>query len=108
MLKKIECYLMPSKIEKIRDMLIEKGIEGMSVFDAKGFGTRSKTKKGVPQMEDRTKLEIVVDENVVDDIINAIRDLAGAGTIGAGMIFVQPVEDAVRLSTKERGKSAIF
>ncbi len=107
-MKKIECYLMPSKIEKIRDMLIEKGIEGMSVFDAKGFGTRSKTRNGVPQLEDRTKLEIVVDENVVDDIINAIRDLAGAGTIGAGMIFVLPVEDAVRLSTKERGKSAIF
>ncbi len=107
MLRKIECFLMPSKLEKMRDMLIRKGIDGMSVTEAKGFGTRSKVKNGVPQFEDRAKVEIVVDEMIVDEIIREIKTLAGAGTIGAGKIFVIPVEDAIRLSTSEQGRSAV-
>lgn len=107
MLRKIECFLTPSKLEKIRDMLIEKGIDGMSVTEAKGFGTRSKVKNGVPQFEDRAKVEIVVDEMIVDDIVREIMHLAGAGTIGAGKIFIIPVEDAIRLSTSEKGRSAV-
>ena len=108
MLRKLECYLVPSKLDSMRDALVKNGIEGMSVTDVKGFGTRSKTKNGVPQFEDRVKVEVVVDESIVDSAINIIRDLAGAGTIGAGKIFVVPVEDAIRLSTKEAGRSAIF
>lgn len=107
MLRKIECFLTPSKLEKIREMLIRKGIDGMSVSDARGFGTRSPVRDGVPQFEDRAKVEIVVDEMVVDDIIKEIKTLVGRGTIGAGKIFVIPVEDAVRLSTAEQGRSAV-
>lgn len=108
MMRKVECFLQPSKLEKIRDMLIKKGIEGMTVAEVKGFGTRSKVKNGTPQFEDRVKVEIVVDEDKVDDTIKGIKELVGSGTIGAGMIFVLQVEDAVRLSTREHGKSAIF
>lgn len=108
MLRKIECFLMPSKLEGLRDMLVRMKIEGMSVIEARGFGTRSKLVGGKPQFEDRVKVEIVVDENIVDDIIASIKTLAGAGTIGAGKIFVIPVEDAVRLSTREAGKSAVI
>jgi len=107
MLRKIECFLQPSKLEKIREMLVRKGIEGMSVSEARGFGTRSPVKDGAPQFEDRLKIEIVVDEGVVDEIIREIKRLAGTGTIGAGKIFVIPVEDAVRISTSEQGRSAI-
>lgn len=107
MLRKIECFLTPSKVDKIRDMLIRKNVDGMSLTQAQGFGTRSKVKNGVPQFEERVKVEIVVDEMIVDDIIREIKDLAGAGTIGAGKIFVIPVEDAVRLSTSEQGRSAV-
>lgn len=108
MLRKIECYLMPSNLEKLRDLLIKLGIEGMSVTDVRGFGTRSKTKNGVPQFEERSKVDIVVDERVVDTVINGIKGLVGEGTIGAGKIFVMPVEDAIRLSTREHGKAALF
>ena len=108
MMRKVECFLQPSKLEKIRDMLIKMGIEGMTVANVRGFGTRSQMKGGVPQFEDRVKVEIVVDEAKVDDTIKGIKGLAGSGTIGAGIIFVIPVEDAVRLSTREQGKSAIF
>ena len=108
MLRKVECYITPSSLEKLRDMLIGMGIEGMSVIQAKGFGTRSKVEKGVPQFEERLRVDIVVDERVVDNVISGIKDLAGEGQLGAGMLFVVPVEDAIRLSTREHGKSALF
>lgn len=108
MLRKVECYFVPSKLEKLRDLLIKLGIEGMSVTDARGFGTRSKIRNGIPQFEDRVKVEIVVAESVVDTVINGIKGLVGEGEIGAGKIFVIPVEDAIRLSTREHGKAAIF
>lgn len=108
MLNKIECFLTPSKLDRMREMLIERGIEGMSVTQARGFGSRSKVRNGVPQFEERVKVEIVVSENVVDDVVAGIKDLAEAGEIGAGKVFVLPVEDAIRLSTREHGRSAIF
>lgn len=107
MLRKIECYFTPSKLDALRDALVREQIDGMSVIQATGFGTRSKTKNGMPQMEDRIKVEIVVDENRIDRVIRAIQDLAGQGQVGIGKLFVIPVEDAVRLSTREAGKSAV-
>ena len=109
MLRKIECFLSPGKIDPMRDMLVRKGIEGMSLIQAQGFGTRSKVdKKGMPVLEERVKIEIVVEESRVDEIVGEIQTLAGIGVIGVGKVFVLPVEDAVRLSTREAGKSAIF
>lgn len=108
MLRKIECYLTPGKIEALRDMLLSKNIEGMSVIDAQGFGTRSKKNGGKPILEKRMKVEIVVAESRVDEIVSAIRKLATSGSIGTGMVFITIVEDALRLSTREVGKSAIF
>ncbi len=108
MLRKIECFLTPSKLDKIRELLIRKGISGMSFYEARGFGSTSKLKNGVPQFEERVKIEIVVHENEVEDVLSAIKDLAGHGELGAGKVFVIPVEDAVRLSSREHGRSAIF
>jgi len=108
MLRKMECYLTKSKLEAIRDMLVSNGIEGMTVTQVQGFGTRSKKdRNGKPMFEERIKIEIVLDESLVDNVIRQIRHLAGAGTIGAGKVFVIPVEDAVRLSTSEAGRSAV-
>jgi nitrogen regulatory protein P-II 1 len=108
MLRKIECYLAPGKLDALRDLLLKNSIEGMSVLSAEGFGTRSKKNKGKPEFEKRIKVEIVLDEQRVDAIISGIRKLAVDGSIGAGMIFVVPIEDALRLSTREVGKSAIL
>lgn len=107
MLRKLELYLMPSKLDKMREMLIHKGIQGMTVVQAQGYGTRSKSKNGVPQFEDRVKVEIVVADDKLDDVVAGIKELAGQGAVGAGMVFISPVEDAIRLSTREHGKSAI-
>ncbi len=108
MLRKIECFLQPTKLDRIRELLLRKGVEGMSVLEARGFGIRSAMQDGVPQFEERIKIEIVVDEKVVDDVLAGIKALAGEGEIGPGKVFVIPVEDALRLSTREQGKSAIF
>ncbi len=108
MLRKLELYLMPSKLDKMRELLVKKGIQGMSVVQAQGYGTRSKSKNGMPQFEDRVKVEIVVGEDTLDGVVAGIKDLAGTGAVGAGMIFISTVEDAIRLSTREHGKSAIF
>ncbi|MBI2931477.1 MAG: P-II family nitrogen regulator [Planctomycetes bacterium] len=107
MLRKLELFLMPSKLDKMRETLIKKGVQGMSVVQAQGYGTRSKSRNGVPQFEERVKAEIVVADDILDDVIRSIKDLAGAGQVGAGMVFISPVEDAIRLSTRESGKSAI-
>jgi nitrogen regulatory protein P-II 1 len=108
MLRKIECFLTPSKLDRIREMLIKKGISGMSFYEARGFGSRSRVKGGIPQFEERVKIEVVVHEDEVEDVLSGIKDLAGHGELGAGKLFVIPVEDAVRLSSREHGRSAIF
>lgn len=112
MLKKIECFIQPSRLDSIKDALFNAGAEGLSVTDVRGVGRqRGYTQEEKPKKEvkflPKTKLEIVVDEEMVDDMIALIRKLAQTGTIGAGKIFVVPVEDAVRISTEEVGKSAI-
>jgi nitrogen regulatory protein P-II 1 len=107
MLRKIEAFLTPSKLDPLRELLLKRGIEGMSVLQAQGWGTRSRMKNGKPQLEERIKVEIVLDEFEVDSLIHDIQELAGAGNIGSGKVFVIPVEDAVRLSTREAGKSAV-
>ncbi|MBE0478655.1 P-II family nitrogen regulator [Candidatus Aerophobetes bacterium] len=113
MLKKIECFLQPSKLDEIKNELVEMGVGGMSASEVKGFGTQRGYLEGeVPNKEvkflPKIKVEIVVDEEIVDDIIKKIRELCFSRTIGAGKIFVLPVEDAVRIRTAEVGKRAIY
>ena len=113
MLKKVECFLQPSKLEEVKDELVKMGVEGMSVSEVRGFGTQrgylggEKTNNKVKFLP-KVKVEIVVDEEIVEEVIGAIRKLCTAKTIGAGKIFVIPVEDAVRVRTAEVGKSAIY
>ncbi len=107
MLRKLELYLTPSKLDRMREMLVKKGVQGMTFITAQGYGTRSKSKNGMPQFEDRVKVEVVVAEDLLEGVVKDIKDLAGSGAVGAGMVFISPVEDAIRLSTRESGKSAI-
>lgn len=108
MLRKIECFLNPSSLESLRDLLVKTGIEGMSFAEVQGFGMRSKKdKNGKPVLERRIKVEIVTPERRVEEIIREIKTLAGQGEIGQGILFVVPVEDALRVSTREVGTSAV-
>ncbi len=112
MLRKIECYIQPTKLDQVKDGLIDAGVEGMSVTQVVGFGKQRGFVNGeVPNKKvkllPKIKLEIVVGEDEVEKFTTAIIKLAGTGTIGAGKIFVLPVEDAVRIRTSESGISAI-
>ena len=114
MLKKIECFIQPFKLEAVMNALIEIGVEGMSVLDVQGFGRQLGYAPGEQQQKaepvkfrQKKKVEIVVKEEIVEDVIKLIRTLAFTGTVGAGKMFVLPVEDAVRISTDEKGISAV-
>lgn len=113
MLRKLECFIQPFKLDDIKNALFNCGVEGMTVSEVKGFGKQrgyingSMPNKDVKFM-DKIKMEIVVEEDIVDNVIKTIVKLAKTGEFGSGKIFVIPVEDAVRIRTEESGKSAII
>jgi nitrogen regulatory protein P-II 1 len=111
--KKIEAIIKPFKLDEVKDALAEVSIQGMTVTEVKGFGRTGGKKevyRGSAYVVDfvpKVKLEIVVTDDVVADVIEAIEKAAKTGRIGDGKIFVMPLEEAVRIRTGERGKDAI-
>jgi nitrogen regulatory protein P-II 1 len=113
MLKKIECFIQPFKLEEVKDALVEVGVEGISISEVKGFGKQRGFIKGeMPNKHvkflPKIKLEIVVDEEIIDSVTKKIVKLAQTGEFGSGKIFILPVEDAIRIRTNESGISAII
>lgn len=108
MLKKIECIVRPSRIDRVQKKLKKEGVPGMTVSKVRGYGRKSELNEhDEVTLEERSKIEIVVQEHEVDNVIDELKTLAGRGEMGAGKIFVLPVEDAVRISTEEHGRSAL-
>jgi nitrogen regulatory protein P-II 1 len=115
MLKKIECYIQPFKLEPLTQALVELGVDGMSVTEARGFGRQrgavdkaaKKAGAGEVKFLPKLKLEIVLAEDMVDPAVSLITKLARTGTVGAGKIFIVPVEDAIRIGSGEAGYTAI-
>jgi nitrogen regulatory protein P-II 1 len=113
MLKKVECFIQPFKLDEVKDALIDTGVEGISVSEVRGFGKQRGFIKGeIPNKHvkflPKVKLEIIVDEEIVDRVTGTIIKLAQTGEFGSGKIFVLPVEDAIRIRTQESGISAII
>ena len=112
MLKKIEGYIQQSKLEPLKDALTRAGVSGMTVYPVLGFGRQLGYKAGEETGQsakflEKTKIEIVVDEDDLDKVVQIIINLAQTGTVGAGKIFILPVEDAIRIGTREVGTAAI-
>jgi nitrogen regulatory protein P-II 1 len=111
--KKIEAIIKPFKLDEVKDALGEVGIQGMTVTEVKGFGRTGGKKevyRGSAYVVDfvpKVKLEIVVADELVAEVIEAIEKAAKTGRIGDGKIFVFPMEEAIRIRTGERGKDAI-
>lgn len=112
-MKKIEAIFKPFKLESVKEALTDIGIAGMTVSEVKGYG-RQKGHKEVyrgaeynVEFNPKTKIELVVAEEIADKVVEAIRGAANSGKIGDGKIFVLPVEDVMRIRTGERGKEAI-
>ncbi len=113
LMKKIEAIIKPFKLSEVKDRLIEIGVQGMTVTEVKGFGRQkghTELYRGTEYNIDflpKIKLEIVVIEEQVEKVIEAISGIAHTGQIGDGKIFVTPVDETIRVRTKERGKDAV-
>ena len=112
-MKKIEAILKPYKLDDVRDALQELDIPGMTVTEAKGFGRQrghTELYRGAEYVIDflpKVKVEVVVQDDRVEEITQAIITAANTGRIGDGKIFITPIEEAIRVRTGERGDMAI-
>ena len=112
-MKKIEAIIKPFKLDDVKDALYEAGIKGMTVSEVKGHGRQKGHKeiyRGAEYVVDfipKIKIEIIVDAEIVDQVVETIRNAANTGKIGDGKIFVLPVDDVIRVRTGEHGKDAI-
>jgi nitrogen regulatory protein P-II 1 len=112
-MKKIESIIKPFKLEDVKEAVAALGIQGMTVSEVKGFGRQkghTEIYRGSEYTVDflpKVKMEIVVDDERVDEIVQAILKAAGTGKIGDGKIFVSPIEQAYRIRTGESGSDAV-
>ena len=112
-MKKIEAVLKPFKLDEVREALSDIGVTGLTVTEVKGFGRQkghTELYRGAEYVVDfvpKVRLEVVVEDNLVERVIEAIVNAAHTGRIGDGKIFVTAIEEAVRIRTGERGSDAI-
>ncbi len=112
-MKKIEAIIKPFKLEDVKEALSGVGVEGMTVSEVKGFGRQkghTEIYRGSEYTVDflpKIKLEIVLDDDVLDAAVAAIVKAARTGKIGDGKVFVSTIEEAVRIRTEEKGKAAV-
>ena len=112
-MKKVEAIIKPFKLDDVKDALNEVGIHGMTAVEVKGYGRQrghTELYKGAEYVVDflpKVKIEVVVDDDMVARVVDAIERAARSGKIGDGKIFVIPVDGVVRIGTGERGSDAL-
>jgi nitrogen regulatory protein P-II 1 len=112
-MKKIEAIIKPFKLDEVKDALNGIGIKGMTVTEVKGYGRQkghTEVYRGAEYVVDfipKVKIEIIVQDEQVDQVIESILTIARTGKIGDGKIFVLPVERIVRVRTGETGSEAV-
>lgn len=112
-MKKIEAVIKPFRIDDVRAGLYAIGVQGVTVSEVKGFGRQRGQMESYRGTEyqikflPKTKIEIVVPDSKVDEVISTIIDKAKTGNIGDGKIFIYPLEDAIRIRTNDRGEAAV-
>lgn len=112
-MKKVEAIIKPFKLDEVKENLNSLGVRGLTVSEVKGFGRQkghTELYRGAEYVVDflpKVKLEIIVEEDQVASVVEAIEKSANTGRIGDGKIFVSPVEEVIRIRTGERGKDAI-
>jgi len=112
-MKKIEAIIKPFKLDEVKEALQEMGVQGMTVLEAKGYGRQkghTELYRGAEYVVDflpKVKIEVIMEDAMVERAVEAIQQAAHTGRIGDGKIFVSNIEEVVRIRTGERGTSAI-
>ena len=112
-MKKIEAVIKPFKLDEVKEALQEIGVQGLSVIEAKGFGRQkghTELYRGAEYVVDflpKVKIEVVIADEILDEVLNAIIEAAKTGKIGDGKIFVSDVQQAIRIRTSEDGVDAL-
>ncbi len=112
-MKKVEAIIKPFKLDDVREALSEMGIAGLTVTEVKGFGRQkghTELYRGAEYVVDflpKVRVEVVLDDDMVDRAIEAITQAARTGKIGDGKLFVTPVDRIVRIRTGEEDSQAI-
>jgi nitrogen regulatory protein P-II 1 len=112
-MKKVEAIIKPFQLDDVREALGVAGVQGMTVTEVKGFGRQkghSELYRGAEYVVDflpKVKIEVVVTDDLVHRVVQAIENAAKTGRIGDGKIFVTAVEEVIRIRTGERGSSAV-
>ena len=112
-MKKIEAIVKPFKLDEVKNALTKAGIQGMTITEVKGFGRQrghTEVYRGAEYTIDfvpKSKIEIIVPDELVQHVLEVIERAAKTGKIGDGKIFVSPVDEVIRIRTGERGKDAI-
>jgi len=112
-MKKIEAVIKPFKLDEVKEALQEIGVQGMTVLEAKGYGRQkghSELYRGAEYVVDflpKIKIEVVVPDDLVQNVLEAIQTAARSGKIGDGKIFVTEVLEVIRIRTGETGPQAV-
>jgi nitrogen regulatory protein P-II 1 len=112
-MKKIEAIVKPFKLDEVKNALSQIGVQGMTVAEVRGFGRQkghTELYRGAEYKIDfipKVKLEVIVTDEMVQQVVETIERAAKTGKIGDGKIFVYSVEEAIRIRTGERGRDAI-
>ena len=112
-MKKVEAVIRPFKLEDVKVALVEAGIIGMTVSEVRGFGRqkgqveRYRGSEFTVEFLQKLKIDVVVEDNRVEEVVQAIADAARTGEIGDGKIFVVPVESVIRIRTGDRDGTAL-
>ncbi|MBL6782836.1 MAG: P-II family nitrogen regulator [Alphaproteobacteria bacterium] len=112
-MKKLEVVIKPFKLDEVKEALHEVGIQGITITEAKGFGRQkghTELYRGAEYIVDflpKVKIDIVLEDGLVDQAVDAILSSAATGRIGDGKIFISPIDEVIRIRTGERGSDAI-
>ena len=112
-MKRSEAIIKPFKLDEVKERLRELGVSGMTVSEVKGFGRtggRTEVYRGSAYVVDfvpKVKIEVVLKDSLVADVVEAITAAARTGKIGDGKIFVTSIDESVRIRTGERGEDAV-
>ncbi len=110
---KVEAIIQPSRLEPVKDALREIGVEGMTVSEVRGHGRQKghtevyRGREYTVDLLPKIKIEMVLPDNLVDGVVQAILKAAKTGKIGDGKIFLSKVQEAIRIRNEERGENAL-